>query len=131
MISIDDFQKEDGTTDWDAYNAADKEEKSIEVDNGECCSDCGKYIFPARGYPVLCGDCKSLKRDTEAVTHNQFIRCPECRETTAVDDDHYDLFEDGGHDVCCQNCDADFRIITHVSYSFESPAIGTTGEEDE
>lgn len=127
MIRISDFKKSDSSIDWDAYNAAEKEERQDEINEGKRCSDCGKYIVFSIGRPTLCAACKRLKHDNDSVTHERFIRCPSCRETMEVED----LYEEGAHDVYCNSCDAEFTVITHISFSFESPAIKIDDGEDE
>ena len=127
MNRISDHKKEDGSIDWESYRAAEKIENQIEVNEGKRCSDCGRYIIFAKGYPSLCGDCKSLRRDSDSVTHNRFVRCPECRETMEPED----IYEEGSHDIYCEHCDHEFTVITHISFSFKSPALGTTGNDDD
>jgi len=112
IISLDDYKKEDGSIDWKAYERA-------QVNNGERCFKCGSFIVFAKGYRDKCASCQCLETDTDSVTHNRFIRCPECRETMDVED----LYEEGSHNVYCEHCDAEFTVATHISFSFESPAL--------
>lgn len=52
---------------------------------------------------------------------NREPRCPHCGEECPVsDNDWWDLYEEGEHEVCCSHCDGDFTVSTRVSYSFST-----------
>ena len=124
MTFINDHKKEDGTTDWNAYNAA-------QVACGDICQTCGKYILnirifgPARDpAPQDCTDCRSMNTDDGEVTHDKYLRCPKCKNKwDPFECEDYHVAGDGEHDVYCVECDHTFEVVTHVSHSFESPAI--------
>lgn len=40
--------------------------------------------------------------------------------------DNYTLYEDGDHDVFCEDCGHEFMVTTYVSYSFCSPGLRDT-----
>lgn len=73
--------------------------------------------------PPTCSKCLSLKSDSRSSRHSLMIRCPKCRhiEEAVPDFDYAGLYEEGGHDVTCVACGHGYRIVTHVSYEFESP----------
>ena len=114
MIRIDDYKTENGDIDWAACRAAQKAA-------GATCSRCGRYLFGAEGSPQECFSCLSLDKPEE-VAHDSTVRCPDCGYTWDVHNgDYCELFEDGEHNVTCQECDHDFEISTSVSWSFRSP----------
>ncbi len=110
-----DFKDADGGIDWKAFQKA-------RLENGEVCESCRDSIVYPRGHRASCLDCEDLSLADE-VSHGSRIRCPKCG---AVWDPHeaenYDVFEDGEHEVSCQECDCDFTVSTDVSYTFTSPA---------
>jgi hypothetical protein len=64
--------------------------------------------------------------EPEECSSKNYVRCPKCGEKiNVVNGDWYALYEDGEHSVTCQNdeCEHDFEISTHVSFSFDSPAM--------
>ncbi len=130
MIQLDDYRDANDRIDWPAYRHA-------QVSAGESCRTCGHFILFSNGGPTQCGSCDSLTSDKDEVRHSDFIRCPKCKESMSVHDemsvhdDMYRLYEDGSHEMSCQNCDHDFEIVTHVTYSFESPALIATDDEEE
>ena len=72
----------------------------------------------------MCYDCKSLENDKNEVEHDHFVRCPHCRVAfDPIGDEGYEFYHDGEHEIYCHECDKQFTFITHVSFSFESPAL--------
>lgn len=119
LLSYDDYKKEDGSIDWNAYRKA-------EIANGDLCYQCGgsARLLGGPGHRVLCGSCERLStRLNEEVDHASRIRCPKCGYVHVVDGDwdHYEIFAEGEHSLTCSECNHDFTIETHVSYSFTSP----------
>ena len=113
FTKLEDYTNKD-YTDFKAYHNA-------QVANGEMCSQCGAFLFKNKGRPTLCGDCYCMENNTEEVDHSEKVRCPNCgNQMEASDEPH--LCEDGEHDVWCDECDFEYRVITSISYSFESPA---------
>lgn len=106
-----------GKIDWKAYNAA-------EVQAGQKCTCCGGLIYPGKGHPSRCADCENLDADPE-LNHDSRVRCPKCRNHWAPsENEEYKLaYEDGEHEVTCDNCGHEFTVTTHVSYSYTSPAM--------
>lgn len=48
-------------------------------------------------------------------------KCPHCGEVCDIsDNDWWKLYEEGEHDVCCPQCDEDFKVSTRVTYSFST-----------
>lgn len=116
MVNSDDFKKEDGYTDWEAYHKA-------EEDAGERCYKCGAYNFFASGSKRLCGQCSKIE-ESDKFDHDSFVRCPKCKRTwNPGEEDDYEVYADGQHDICCGECGHDFEVSTNVSYSFESPEL--------
>jgi len=115
ITSLESFKLANGNYDWTAYRAAQKA-------NGEICTDCGAYTVWGKGHPDRCGDCKRLEEPGET-THHSLIRCPKCGHQMEIGSCELgELYEDGSHDVSCQNCDHDFEVSTQISFSFTSPA---------
>lgn len=130
MESIDSFKKPDGQYDWPAYNEARKLEDEALKAKGQLCSQCGSYIVWSKGYPQRCHDCKALDQ-REELRHPCSVRCPKCGNNWNVgDNDDYDLFEEGEHEVNCGECGHDFSIGTSVSYTFTSPERISEGDAD-
>jgi len=132
-MTILDFKNEDGSFDWTAYGAAKKAEKEERKKSGKECYQCGAYIiFGGKGYRELCYDCRLLRDDTSETTSDNYIRCPKCKGLSLVHDgDHYDLYEEGEHDITCLDCGHEYQIETSVTYSFQSPAVlGETEREE-
>ena len=116
MISIDDFRKEDGRTDWTAFYRARKEA-------GEICRQCSSCIIFSSG-PGLCNECRHMRDSTIEVEHSRYVRCPKCQDKfSARESEMYELYEEGGHEILCQECDHEFEVVTNVSYSFRSPEL--------
>ena len=120
MINMDDYRKEDGHVDWEAYEKA-------RVDAGEKCMTCGSYIslLSRNTGPVECYKCRALAEDSDAIYHSSHLRCPKCKHSWEAcgDYDDYDRYEPGDHDVECPACEHEFMITTRVEYNFESPAL--------
>jgi DNA-directed RNA polymerase subunit RPC12/RpoP len=114
MPSFEDYRDDKGRIDWGAYHKA-------EVLVGERCDKCGGYILFAKGYRTICRACQDMAGKKEEVTHDHYIRCPKCGHISSVHDDCYGLFEDGEHDVSCQECEHDYVVSTHVEFHFISP----------
>lgn len=113
MLSYKDFTTTEGKTDWAALEAA-------RVAHGESCKECRGIRLFADG-PGLCSDCENLKGNNET-RHRSRIRCPHCGHIQkAVGDDDYERYQDGEHTVTCYECNKDYEIETHVTYSFTSP----------
>ena len=115
-VKMDDYEKEDGDIDWSSYRAA-------EIANGERCKKCNSYISFPKGCPGECYECKNILKDEE-LSHDTFIRCPYCKNTwDPSNDDDGSIWSDGEHNVWCSECDKDFEMSTHVSFTFVSPKI--------
>ena len=118
MVSLTQFKTADGKTDWGAYRAA-------QVAAGDICQRCGAYVgfFGLdRSGPCSCSSCRELDTEAGDVSHRSFIRCPKCGGTwDPCHSDDYDIFADGDHDVTCPDCEHEFEMVTHVSYTFQSP----------
>lgn len=121
--SLDSFKRDDGSTNWAAYNAAMRDFNAARVANGEQCSECGTFIALHMGHPDRCPDCRRVHDDTDEVDHGSRIRCPKCRRAWSVyDDGESSLFSEGEHDVTCE-CGHEFTVETIVSHTFTSPAL--------
>lgn len=117
MLRMQDFEVE-GRVDWDAYQKA-------QVDAGEKCQECGEYIFASHG-PTTCRDCRSLRVGQEEVTHNNSVRCPECRHVFGVlgggvNDPH--IAYDGDSAATCEQCEHRFTVRVDVSRRYTSPPL--------
>jgi len=124
MVSISDHENEDGTTNWDTYNAAQKVEKEEEVAKGERCKDCDRWVFNLRSGdgPQQCGECRH-QDDKEEWDSDTNVRCPKCKDIWDPSaNEQYDLMEDGEHTVTC-DCDHEFVVRTSVSWNFTSPEL--------
>jgi hypothetical protein len=134
MISVLDYTKEDGTTDWAAYNQAWKDDRREQVNKGHYCCSCGVYLVLAAGYRTQCSDCQRMLRDDCEVTHEQNVRCPDCSRTMNVSEHElyvFGLYEEGEHEVRCDDCGHSFTVTTELSYHFTSPALNVKKDEDE
>lgn len=121
MPSLETYRKPDGSLDHAAYNDAVKRERIERQGKGELCSRCERFIVYAKGYPQICGECKSLGEQGE-IHHDSEVRCPKCGKSWEVGNgDDYELYGEGSHDVTCGSCDHEFEITTWVSYTFLSP----------
>lgn len=115
MARMERYQDEDGSVDWDRLHAAENAD-------GSRCYKCGDYLVIAVGHRRRCRDCENMATSKDAVGHDKNIRCPRCKvETDPYEFEMYELFQDGDHDVTCQECNYTFEISTIVRYSFTSP----------
>jgi hypothetical protein len=136
MVSISDYKDASGKIDWDSYRAAERVERQADIDRGRYCYRCKAYIiFGGKGYKQLCYDCEQFDSNTDDITNPNFVRCPKCRHRMSIEDNElYDLYQDGEHQVTCSHCTHDFEVSTSVSYSFRSPALldeDAESDEDE
>ncbi len=116
MIDINNYNKEDGGTDWEAYRKA-------EIEDGEVCSNCQSFIGLGKGEKRLCYSCGQINKGG-SLNHEKLLRCPKCKYTwDASDTDEYELFSEGEHGTYCGECDFEFEIQTRVEYNFESPEL--------
>jgi len=123
-VSIADFKTADGI-DWAAYQVATARAERENVDSGDRCSRCGVLLLQGPGHPRECVQCRALRRPEE-LTHDRFVRCPECghfEAAHAAASDRNGLLEPGDHTVVCGNCGDSYPVNTIVSYSFTSPAL--------
>ena len=116
---MEDYRKEDGKIDWQAYRQA-------EIDIGERCYKCGEFILlftRENKTQSLCGACIDLLKNDE-VSHHSYVRCPKCQDITNVfGSERYELYQEGEHEVSCSECDCDFEVRTDVEYKFTSPKV--------
>ncbi len=48
-------------------------------------------------------------------------KCPHCgKECDISENDWWNLYEEGEHEVSCPYCDGDFTVMTRVSHSFST-----------
>ncbi len=48
-------------------------------------------------------------------------KCPHCGSVVSViDNELWQLYEEGEHDIECDYCDLAFTVSTHVTYSFST-----------
>lgn len=124
MLRYDDFKKEDGSTDYEAYRKA-------QINCGEACFRCGQYIVMGGGGKQLCYDCKEMDSEEGDVRHHSRVRCPHCKHVMDVcDSELYELYEDGDHDIYCGECGKEFTVVTTVTHSFESPELSAAEQEE-
>lgn len=104
-----------------------EERRQTEIEKGERCYQCKSYISSfgkAPGYKKLCQDCKYLDISNDRTPHSEIIRCPKCRHKISVyDSEWFSLYEEGSHEVDCDECDYEFSVETRIEYSFISPEI--------
>jgi hypothetical protein len=125
MLSYDDFKDSEGRTDWSALRKA-------RVEAGEYCITCGGWILFPKGYQTECGECKTFETIKTEISNDRFVRCPWCLHRIDVYGDYIEgLMDEGTHDTCCPSCDKEFSVTTRITHSFESPALGTRGDEIE
>ena len=125
MISYKDFERPDGSVDWEA---CDRAKKAV----GDSCTECGAFLLFGMGHPEKCASCKALVHDAGAVHHASSVRCPHCRKLMDVSDSElYALYEAGEHEITCHGCDREFTVSTSVSFSFESPALAKQDDDDD
>lgn len=96
------------------------------------CKKCGKYYKFAWVNSGYCEDCLKLKELNEARSSlnsenpdtfsNDYVICPYCGDAIS-DEDLIDLpecYEDGQHEITCDECGREFEVITYVSYSWKT-----------
>lgn len=121
MFSLEDCKRPDGSTDWTRYNELKKKEDEARIEKGELCRLCRRYIVWAKGYPQSCAECKAIDNPGE-LHHDREVRCPKCGHHWGVGDgEDYELYAEDAHPVTCGECNYDFEVVTHVSYTFVSP----------
>lgn len=58
---------------------------------------------------------------------NKHPKCPHCgRDFIISENDAYQLYEEGEHEVQCGGCDLDFNITSRATWSFD-----TDSQDDE
>lgn len=88
------------------------------------CPRCGGLRFYFRSpAPEFCGDCMAMMQSVESVTHERRLRCPHCRHEKPIPDYEGKEYQEGDHDITCDECERDFEFITHIQYRWESPAL--------
>ena len=126
IVSYADFERPDGSIDWARFYAEAAAARALDVNDGVYCAHCGAYMVSGRGYPQTCLSCRTLASESEEVSHETFIRCPncgnECGYHKANVSGRHGLLEAGDHDVICNECRHRFTVHTSVSYRFTSPA---------
>lgn len=112
---LTDFQDEEGHFDFDAYHKA-------KVMNGDDCQVCGTMImWGGKGYPETCYKCKAIDNPDE-LTHEKFIRCPKCgHKWDPYETEDYDVLQEDGGEVWCDECDYKFHVGCWVTYTLTSP----------
>ena len=114
MLNSRDFTKSDGSIDWDALHAA-------ELKSGLRCRICGYMLMHASERE--CRICQQAHQPPEWRDSNR-VRCPSCVKVWEPgDQDQYELYTEGEHDVDCGHCDATFQVSTRVSHTFTSPKL--------
>lgn len=119
MISMKDYEDEQGNMDWSSY-------KQAQISCGDICYKCNSYIISINspGYSKLCQDCEDLSNNSGSIRHDSYYRCPYCRYSESVHNSElYELYKEGEHEIYCSNCDKIYCINTIVKYIFESPEI--------
>jgi len=117
MIKFEDHtDPETKKINWETYREA-------EIAIGSRCYRCGHSSCFGPGYRDLCSDCKNMDENSGEVTSSNRVRCPNCTHQMSPNDDLYELYEEGTHEICCDECGEIFEVETSVSYSFESPAL--------
>lgn len=119
-------RKPDGSIDWE-------QNRKDEVAKGDRCKNpvCDAYIINLGlfGNKVThaqeCGDCRTMNDDKKEVTHDNLLRCPKCGNKSAASEEWeagiYD--ENEKANIYCVECDHEFEVETHCSYSFTSPPM--------
>lgn len=52
-------------------------------------------------------------------------KCPHCgQECSVSENEWWNLYEEGEHEVTCPSCDEDFSVSTRVRYSFSTDKQG-------
>lgn len=68
----------------------------------------------------------ALDNATDVMGRLDFVRndkpkCPHCgHDCCVIDNEWWELYEEGEHEVTCPSCDQDFTVSTSVSYSFST-----------
>ena len=127
-MNITDFKREDGSLDWGAYH-------KHKVDIGDECMTCGTYMLNLNLFgrkrepePQDCISCRDIKGSSDEVTHDIYVRCPQCQHRWNPGDcDDYILYEEGEHEAWCGECDHKFEVSTYVKHTFTSPALSQEG----
>lgn len=125
MLNYKDFKNEDGSIDWASCRRS-------RVNCGEVCFRCEAHIhFGSGGGKQLCYECKELDDENGEVTHGSRVRCPHCSYVMDVaESELFELYEDGDHDINCDDCGKEFTVVTSVSHSFESPELSAAEQEE-
>ena len=104
------------------------------------CKRCGKerWVWDADGICSTCHqeikqekiqkDFDDFYKDAEEgetfdTWSDEFVICPYCGYAIPTDlgyEDFPELYEDGGHDIDCPECEKSFVLETSVSYSWET-----------
>jgi hypothetical protein len=126
MPYLDEFRGPDGLVDWDAL-------ASWERAHGERCTRCNAMIIfhEKDGVPALCGSCQAMDLDEGEVSHERLLRCPHCKHQMKLPDptDYSQLWEEGRHEIDCDECGKEFSVEVRVSYYFTSPKLEEEKEE--
>lgn len=96
------------------------------------CKMCGKYDKLAWVNGGYCDDCfklRNLAKIRESIEEGEsdtfssdYVVCPYCGDAIS-DEDLIDLpecYEDGQHEITCDECGREFEVITYVSYSWKT-----------
>lgn len=95
------------------------------------CVDCGKD-FKSYLSSIRCDKCyqkvslqeqlDNIDTEDEDTSSDQVVICPYCKASfEPVNEDTYrECFEDGCHDVVCDNCGKTFELVTEVSFWWET-----------
>lgn len=88
------------------------------------CKRCGVNLYMAWGLHTSegaeCSDCRSIKENGD-IQMDSSVRCPSCRHVMCVSE--LEIWDEGDHDVSCDDCGHDFEVNTSVSYTFSSPKM--------
>ena len=96
------------------------------------CKMCGKYDKFAWVNGGYCNDClklRNLAKIRESIEEwetdtfsSDYVVCPYCG--AAIDEadliDYPELYEDGEHEITCEDCGKEFKVETMVSYDWET-----------
>lgn len=53
--------------------------------------------------------------------YNDSPKCPHCDSEINIDDDElYNLYEGGDHEIECSHCEKEISVTTNVSYTFST-----------
>lgn len=96
------------------------------------CKMCGKYDKLAWVNGRYCDDCfklrnlvkirKSIEEGEPNTFSSDYVVCPYCGNAISDEDliDYPELYEDGEHELLCDECGKTFEVDTMVSYSWET-----------